>query len=237
VPERVGREVERGIEQQAVGDDGGAGRGCSNRWGGGQAGRGGEWVRRGPRRDAALSQLCAHRIRLCRQRVDAQRALGRLVDDGEQRARLGGAARLSVVERGEQARALARSAPQHRVDELEARAAGRLRQLDALVDRRVWCDAVEEQQLQHAEPQRVAHRRVEPLDGPAGAGGDHVVERAAALDHAVRKARRERALARIEAGARRLRRERAIGVGAVLLDAPQHGRGDAAGGRDGGGGG
>ena len=141
-----------------------------------------------------------------------------------------------VVERGEQRPALAPGAPQHRVDELEARPAGRLRQLDALVDGGVRRDAVEEQQLQHAEPQRVAHRRVEPLDRPAGAGGDHVVERAAALHRAVGELRRERALARVEPGARRLGRERAVGVRAVPLDAPQHRRGDAAGGRDGGGG-
>ncbi len=128
--------------------------------------------------------------------------------------------------------ALALRPPQDGVDEPVAAAAAGLRQLDALVDGRVRRDAVEEQQLQQAEPQRVADGRVELRDGPSREPLDQVVERAAALHGAVGERGREGVLAALEPGAGGLAGERAIGVRAVLLDPPQDRGGDPAGGRN-----
>ena len=77
-------------------------------------------------------------------------------------------------------------------------------------------DAVEERELEHAEPERGADRGLEALDRPAGELRDHVVERGAALDHAVRKPRCKGAISRVEPVAPRLAVEHPVGVGAVL---------------------
>ena len=61
-----------------------------------------------------------------------------------------------------------------------------------------------------------ADRRLEALDRPAGELRDHVVECGAALDHAVRKPRCKGAISRVEPVAPRLAVERPVGVGAVL---------------------
>ncbi len=81
-------------------------------------------------------------------------------------------------------------------------------------------DAVEERELEHAEPQRGEHGGLELGDRPPGERLDHVVERRAALHGAVGEPRGERAVARLEAVAARLAVQRAVGVGALLEDPP-----------------
>ena len=121
-----------------------------------------------------------------------------------------------VGQRGDERRRLARRAAQHGVDEAGTAARGLLGELDRVADRGVGRDAVEEYELEHAEPERGADRGLEPFDRPAGELRDHVVERGAALDRAVRKPRCKGAIARVEPVAPRLAVERPVGVGAVL---------------------
>ena len=110
---------------------------------------------------------------------------------------------------------------------LEPRAA---HELDGLVDGCVARHAVEVGQLVRAEPERGAHGRVELADRPPPERLDRVVERPGALDRAVGEAPRERAVALVEPAG--LGAQRAIGVGAVLEDAPDDREGDAPRGRD-----
>ena len=91
-----------------------------------------------------------------------------------------------------------------------------LGQLDRLADRRVGGHAVQERELEYAEPERREHGGLEPVDRPAGELLDHVVERRAALDGAVGKPRCERAITRVEPAAPRLAVKRTVGVGALL---------------------
>ena len=77
--------------------------------------------------------------------------------------------------------------------------------------------AVEERELEEAEPQRGDGRRVELVDRPRERL-DHVVEAELALHRAVRELHRERPLARVEAP--RLAVQRPVGVGALLEDPP-----------------
>jgi hypothetical protein len=83
-------------------------------------------------------------------------------------------------------------------------------------------DAVEERELEYAEPERREHGGLELLDRPAGELGDHVVERCASLYCAVCKPRCKRAVTRVEILAAGFAVKRAVGVGAVLEDAPDH---------------
>ena len=87
-------------------------------------------------------------------------------------------------------------------------------------------NAVEEQQLEEPEPQRRPDRRVELL--APGERVDDVVERAPALDGAVRELARERALARVEAVG--LGVQRLVGEGLLLEDAADDAERGAAGG-------
>ena len=130
---------------------------------------------------------------------------------------------------GRQPRQLAGGAAQDGVDELVAAAIAGLRELDALADDRVRAAAVEERELVEAEPQRRQRRRIELVDGPRELL-DHVVEAQAPLHGAERELHRERPLARVEAA--HLAVQRAIGVRAVLEDAPHDGEGGAPRGRD-----
>ena len=111
------------------------------------------------------------------------RGLGRLVVRGHERAGGVGSERVppqrgqprrvrvaqrrllgrGVGQRGDERGRLAGRAPQDGVDQARARA--RLDQLDRLADRGVAGHPVEEEQLEHAEPQRVEHRRVELSGG------------------------------------------------------------------------
>ena len=100
------------------------------------------------------------------------------------------------------------------------RARRALGQLDRLADRRVGGDAVQEGELEHAEPQRGEHGGLELRDRPPRQRLDHVVERRAALDDAVGEPHGERAVTRLEAVAARLAVQRAVGVGALLEDPP-----------------
>ena len=83
-------------------------------------------------------------------------------------------------------------------------------------------DAVGVEELVRAQPQRVANGRLQPGPLTAAEHGEHVVERAAALDRAEREPRRERAVAGVELEARRLRGQRGVRPGASLLDAAEH---------------
>jgi hypothetical protein len=128
--------------------------------------------------------------------------------------------------------ALARGAAQHGVDEAMAAAAVALRlgQLDALRHGRVVGDAVEEEQLVEAEAQRRGDGRVELADGP-GERGDVVIERAEALDGAVRELTGKGPVAADEVPG--LRVQGAVCVGALLGHPPEDGEGGQAGRRDG----
>ena len=108
-----------------------------------------------------------------------------------------------------------------------ARAA--LRELDALPHDRVRGDPVEERELVEPEPQRRQRPGVELVDR-ARELLDEVVERQPPLDGPERELHRQRPLARIEV--LRLAVQRAVGVRALLEDAPDDGEGDAARRRD-----
>ena len=69
------------------------------------------------------------------------------------------------------------------------------------VDRRVIGDAVHEQELVDAEPQRRQHRGVESATAAVAERLDHVVERAPSLHDSVREPHRERAVAAVELAA------------------------------------
>ena len=109
---------------------------------------------------------------------------------------------------------------------LEARAAD---ELDRLVRRGVR-RRLRVRELVRAETERRAHRRVELVHRPLAQRLDRVVERAHALDRAVRETVRERALAFVEIG--RGAAEDAVGVRLLLEHAQQHLVRDAAGRRD-----
>ena len=86
-----------------------------------------------------------------------------------------------------------------------------LGQLDRLADGGVRGHAVQERQLEDAEPQRGQHRRVELGGRPAGQRDDHVVERGDALDGPVGELggqRRGRARPAVAAAPRRAARDR-----------------------------
>ncbi len=129
--------------------------------------------------------------------------------------RLGGR---GVGQGGHQGGRLAGGAPQDGVDEPGAAARLALGQLDRLADRRVGGDAVQEGELEHAEPQRGEHGGLELGHRPAGQRLDHVVERRAALDHPVGQPHGERPVTRLQAVTARLAVQRAVGVGALLED-------------------
>ena len=123
----------------------------------------------------------------------------------------------------------ARGAPQDRVDELVPAAAPALGELDALADGGVRGDAVEEDELVEPEPQRRERLGIE-LVRRARELLDVMVERELALHRAVGELHRQRPLARVEAA--RLAVQGAVGVGALLEDAPDDRVGDPPGGRD-----
>ena len=81
------------------------------------------------------------------------------------------------------------------------RGASRLGQLDGLADRGVGGDAVQERELEDAEPQRGEHGGLELADRAAGQALDHVVERRARAGR-----RRRRAASRARGRGRRARR-------------------------------
>ena len=168
------------------------------------------------------------------ERVDAQRALGRLVVGGQQRARLVGAEPVPPQLDDPQRVRVARSR--------RPPASSSLGQLDALALARAQ-DRVDEpaagRSAWPARPTRRPPRGRRPRGTAAGraraaarraraarAGrarrcGDHPVERVAALDGAVGEAHRERRGR--AARAPRLAVQRAVGVGALLEDAAEDG--------------
>ena len=118
--------------------------------------------------------------------------------------------------------ALALDLAQDRVDELGARA--RLGQLDGLGDRGVGRD-VGVEQLVEAEQQRRADLRLEPaIDVP----GNDPVERRPPLNGAEDEPLGKGAVTGVEVAGVAV--QCAVGVGALLLDAPQDGQRGAAGG-------
>ena len=89
-------------------------------------------------------------------------------------------------------------------------------------DGRMRRHAIGVEQLVRTEAQRVAHGRLEIGGLTAAERDEDVVERAAALDGAEGEPRGERAVARIELEAARLRGQRAVCPRAALLDAAEH---------------
>jgi hypothetical protein len=83
--------------------------------------------------------------------------------------------------------------------------------------------AVEEAQLQQAEPQHGQDRRVERLDGALGEHRREVVERRPALHGPVGQRGGEGALPSLQPGPARLGPQRPVGVGAVLEGPAQDG--------------
>ena len=174
------------------------------------------------------------------QRVDAERGLGGLVSRRHQRPRLvgpervepqiGDPLRVRVPERRLGGRAVGKGSISAGASRAARRSTAltrpapareaRLGQLDRLADRRVRGHAVQERELEHAEPQGGEHGGLEPLDRPPGQLFDHVVERRAALDDSVDEPRGQRAVARFEAPAAGLAVQRAVRVGSLLEDPP-----------------
>ena len=127
--------------------------------------------------------------------------------------------------------ALVREPSQHGVRErhrtLEPRAA---HELDGLVHRGVARHAVEEGELEGAEPQGCAHGRVETPQRATADRLDRMVERAGPLHGAVRELPGKRPVAVVEPGRRGP--QRAIGVRLVLEHPPDHVERRGARGRD-----
>ena len=99
-----------------------------------------------------------------------------------------------------------------------------LGELDRLADRRVRGHAVEEGELEHAEPQRGEHRGLESLDRPRRPASR---SRGRASRGAGRRRRRARVASARSRGSRpwrpRLAVQRAVRVGALLEDPPHDG--------------
>ncbi len=128
-----------------------------------------------------------------------------------------------VAERGQPPRAFARGAAQHRVDELGAAGRLALDELDALADRGVRGDAVEEQQLEEAQAQTGQDGRLEASRRAPGQDLGERVERGAPLDGAIAQLHGQRALATVQAQPLRLPVERPVGPRVLLEDPPQDG--------------
>ena len=96
---------------------------------------------------------------------------------------------------------------------------GTSHELDRLVHRRVARDPVDERELIRAEAKRRPDGSIESRDPSSAERLDRVVERADALDRAVREPLGERAVAFVQPGDRRP--ESAVRVRVVLEDAQQ----------------
>ncbi len=135
---------------------------------------------------------------------------------------------------GDQLGALPRRAPQHRVDEAGGvSGAGRLDQLDRLVDRGVVGGRVGEEQLVEAEAQRRQHGRVEQSGRAAREPLDRRVGGAAPLHRPVGEALGLGPLAPGQAVAVGGGAEGPLGEGAVLEGGADHLEGERPGGGDG----
>ena len=194
-------------------------------------------------------QLGKHLFTGRAQRVHARRALGRLVVGPHQvharRAARAAPTRPARPTRGCEWRSAASAGEDSPSPSTNARPSRAVRRSTAFtnpwprlraalarstdsVDRRVVCDAVHEQELVDAEPQRRQHRGVDPVRRTVAERLDHVVERRASLHHSVGEAHRERAVAAVELQPVRLGPERAVGVGVLLEHAAHDGVGAAA---------
>ena len=111
---------------------------------------------------------------------------------------------------------LAGGPAQDGVDEAGAGARLALGELDGLGDRGVRGHAVQERQLEHAEPQRAEHGGLELGQRPARERHDHVVERVPPLHDAVGEPHGQRAVAGAQVQSPRLAVQRAVRVGALL---------------------
>ena len=118
-----------------------------------------------------------------------------------------------VVERGDSGAASRAARRMTAFAKPVARGEHRLGELDRLLDGRVGGHAVQEEELEDAEPQRVAQRRRRSCARARDERRvERVVERAQALHRAVGELLRERALAGVEAGALGLGAEGAVGA-------------------------
>ncbi len=152
-----------------------------------------------------------------------------LADPVGQRVAQPGGRRRVLGQRGEPGGTVGCHLPQGRVRETRgALADDGAHELDRLRDGRAIRHRACEEQLEGPEPQRVQQRSFEPVDRALGGGAERGVERAQVLHGAEREERRERALSRVEPGARGLAVEGAIRVGAAVERAPDDGVGHRA---------